>query len=94
MITKSDKVSLGDVDLTQDEIDIQGAKIRVTMMIDYDLVRAYKELAKKKGSKYQTLMNQKLREALVQEDAADSLVERVQKLERQVFRTKRRKKAS
>jgi hypothetical protein len=64
------------------------------MMIDYDLVLSYKDLAKKRGAKYQTLMNQKLRDALSQEVDTENLAERVRKLEGQVFRSKRGRKAS
>jgi len=67
-------------------MDLKGAKVRVTMMVDLDLVKRYKVLAEKTGAKYQTLMNHKLREALEKEDKQVSVFERLEKLETVVFK--------
>lgn len=42
-------------------------KIRVTAMIDEDILDALREQAKAQGIRYQTLLNQKLRESVLGE---------------------------
>ena len=56
------KVSYGKVEVSEE--DLKGAKIRVTAFVDLDIVKALKQEAGDKGAKYQTLMNQKLRDAI------------------------------
>ncbi len=90
---KNVDIVLGDVSATDSELELKDAKTRITMMIDLDVVKGFKELAQKSGAKYQTLMNQKLREALVKESETESLFERVKKLERFVFSKPSKKRA-
>ena len=94
MSIKNNSIHYGDINLEQGELNLKEAKIRVTMMLDFDLVKAYKEIAKQRGGKYQTLINQKLREVLAYEKKEETLDSRVRKLEKRVFGGKRRKKAS
>jgi uncharacterized protein (DUF4415 family) len=81
-------IVLGSVSATPEEFSLKDAKIRITMMVDLDVVEEYRALAKKMGSKYQTLMNQKLREALQTEKEKMDLAERVKKLELHVYGNK------
>ena len=90
---KNHDIVLGDVAATKDEMNLKDAKIRITMMVDLDVIKGFKDLAEKSGSKYQTLINQKLREALVNENSKNTLSERLRKLERFVYSKGRRKKA-
>ena len=60
--TSKKKISYGKVDISDE--DFKNAKIRVTAFVDLDVVKALKREAGEKGAKYQTLMNQKLRDAV------------------------------
>lgn len=53
--------------LTKEDLDPRNVKIRVTAMIDEDILDALREQAKTQGMKYQTLLNQKLRESVLGE---------------------------
>lgn len=66
--------------------ELRGTKIRVTTYLDEDVLNALKELASKSGGKYQTVLNQMLRQILV--DEASTIMDRLQKLEKAVFNKK------
>lgn len=66
-------------------VHAKAAKVRITMMVDLDVVKGYRKLAEKTGSKYQTLMNQKLKAALLSENEKSDLTERVSKLEQIIY---------
>jgi uncharacterized protein (DUF4415 family) len=57
--------------------DFKNPKVRITMMVDEETLRAFKAKAQETGEGYQTLMNRVLKEATTQ----PSLEERVLKLE-------------
>lgn len=57
--------------------DFKNPKIRITMMIDEDIIKAFKQRAKESGAGYQTLMNRALREAALK----PSIEERLEALE-------------
>ena len=61
MSTKSKDVIYGDLDLDESEFEPRHVKVRVTTMIDEDVVTALKKIADAKNQKYQTLLNQILR---------------------------------
>lgn len=63
--------------------DLRSAKIRVTTYLDEDVLDALKLLAGKTGGRYQTLLNQLLRQTLVGDSA--TILERLEKLEKAVF---------
>ncbi|MFH0800646.1 MAG: BrnA antitoxin family protein [Pseudomonadota bacterium] len=63
--------------------ELRGTKIRVTTYLDEDVLKALKELANKSGGRYQTVLNQMLRQILV--DETSTIMERLQKLEKAVF---------
>jgi len=63
--------------------ELRGTKVRVTTYLDEDVLNALKELANKSGGKYQTVLNQMLRQILV--DEASTIMDRLQKLEKAVF---------
>lgn len=64
-------------------------KVRVTTMIDADVLDELRRMAKKVGVGYQTLLNLKLREAILGEAIVDrntirSINEKLNKLEKKV----------
>lgn len=59
-------------------------KVRITTHLDSDLLDALRRIAKESGGKYQTVINQALRHALLGE--AEGLLMRVERLEREVFK--------
>jgi uncharacterized protein (DUF4415 family) len=69
--------------LTKDQA--RRAKMRVTTYIDNDVLAALKETAESTGVRYQTLLNQLLRRALICGNA-DSILDRIEKLEKAVFK--------
>lgn len=70
------KIKYGKVDVLSDE-DFRNPKIRISMMVDEEVIKAFKERAKESGEGYQTIMHRVLREASLK----PSLEERLQKLE-------------
>lgn len=60
-------------------------KVRITTFIDEDLLIKLKKDAKSQGKKYQSLLNEKLREIFMDEE---SLETRLKKLEEEVFKKK------
>ena len=51
--------------MTDDELkEAQNPKVRTTIFLDTELIRAYKKEAARQGLKYQQLMREKLRMAL------------------------------
>lgn len=69
--------------LTQDQF--RCAKVRVTTFLDEDVLKALKETAQSSGTRYQTLLNQLLREALIGDTG--TILERLERLEKAVFKT-------
>lgn len=62
---KDGEFRYGKVEMTDEEhYESKNPKIRTTMFLDADLIRAYKREAVKKGVKYQQLMREKLRDAM------------------------------
>jgi len=62
MNTKHNKdIEYGNVDLLEDEFDPKNVKIRITTLIDEDVLIMLKHYAKKRGGKYQTVLNSLLR---------------------------------
>ena len=67
------------------DADNKDIKIRVTTMLDYDIVETLKKMALKKRMGYQTLMNQILREVVLEKkNPIKELVKRVAKLEKKI----------
>lgn len=69
--------------LTQSQL--RSAKVRVTTFLDEDVLKALKETAQASGTRYQTLLNQLLRQALIGD--TKTILERLERLERAVFKT-------
>ncbi|MCO5143909.1 MAG: BrnA antitoxin family protein [Oligoflexia bacterium] len=62
MNTKNKKdIIYGNIDLDPDTFAPQNVKERITTMVDQDALEAFKKIADKKNIKYQTLLNQVIR---------------------------------
>ncbi len=61
MNTKNKDIIIGKVEIDDGEFSPQNTKIRVTTMLDEDALVGLKEIAQKKGVKYQTLLNKIVR---------------------------------
>jgi len=89
MNTKAKKkdIQYGDV-----EVDLPSTwnsdetKVRITTFLDEDLLIKIKEEAKAQGKKYQSFLNQKLREVFMGEEGLEARLER---LEKEVFKKKK-----
>lgn len=68
------------------EEEFRNAKVRITTYLDEDVLRLLRRFAREAGSKYQTVLNQILRERLLGEKKG--ILSRIEKLERAVFRKK------
>ena len=67
--------------------ELKGAKIRITTYLDSDVIEALKEAAAGSGGRYQTLLNQILRNSLIGDSS--TILERLKKLEDEVYKKKR-----
>ena len=80
MSTKTKKINYGTVDIPDDAFDPKNVKERITIMLDQDVLDAFRKKAAKAGDRYQSLINRTLREAL----ARPELEERIEVLERKI----------
>lgn len=74
------KIEYGSVELDADEFDQKHAKERITIWLDEEVLDGFRERARQENTKYQSLINQALREAIQK----PSLAERVERLEKKV----------
>ena len=80
MTTKNKAIKYGKVELDADEFDKKYTKVRVTMMVDEDVVDAFRAEAAKKHMGYQTLMNQRLRDSISGEATLEKRLEALEKI--------------
>jgi uncharacterized protein (DUF4415 family) len=67
MSTKNRKdIQYGYVELDENEFQPQNVKVRVTTMLDEDVLQGLKGIAEEKGVKYQTLLNRIVRSYVFQ----------------------------
>jgi uncharacterized protein (DUF4415 family) len=92
MTSKTKDIIYGDVELDDTEFEPRHVKVRVTTMIDEDVVTALRRIAEEKGQKYQTLLNQVLR-AFVQKNAVRRLSPITERRIRTIVREEMRKRA-
>ena len=81
MSTKNKKITYGKVEIPEDAFDSQNIKERITIMLDQDILDAYRKKAKETGDKYQSLINRTLRETLSKQP---SLEKRIEVLEQKI----------
>lgn len=70
--------------LTEEEF--KRAKVRITTYLDDDVLKKLREVADNSASKYQSVLNQILRDYLLEEKTG--LLARIEKLEKAVFKKK------
>jgi hypothetical protein len=92
MTTKDKDVIFGDVELDDLELESRHVKVRVTTMLDEDVLNALKKIASAKGQKYQTVLNQVLR-AFVERKKERKLTPVGEKRIREIVREEIRKRA-
>ncbi len=63
--SKKKNITYGNVDLSDELFKTENVKLKVTAYLDLDIIQALKAEAKRNGTKYQTLMNQKLRDLVI-----------------------------
>lgn len=66
--------------------ELERVKVRITTYVDKDLLDTIRKVATESGGKYQAVLNQVLRRALL--DESEGLLARIERLERAVFKTK------
>jgi uncharacterized protein (DUF4415 family) len=73
--------------LDESYLDTKNHKVRITMWLDGDILEVFRDMAKKSGIGYQTLINNQLRRFTTQPDQG-SIEERLERLE-QIIKKKR-----
>lgn len=76
---KSKKIIYGTVEAPEGFDDPKNHKVRVTMWMDGDLLRALKKRAEEVGAGYQTLAHKLLRDAVTETESFASRLERIEK---------------
>ncbi len=75
------KINYGKKNLRiQEDFEPKNAKERISIWVDEQLVDAFRERARVENSKYQTLMNEALRQFINK----PSLIERVERIEKKL----------
>jgi hypothetical protein len=92
MSTKNNDLVFGDVELDDVEFEPRHVKVRVTTMVDEDVLNALKKIASSKGQKYQTVLNQVLR-AFVERKKDRKLAPVGEKRIREIVREEIKKRA-
>lgn len=83
---KKKKIEYGEVDLGPEYKDPANAKVKITIWLDGDVLEAVKKRSKTShAGKYQTLINDLLRQAVLG-GVADDFTARLEKLEKAVFK--------
>lgn len=78
---KDGRFDYGKVEMTDEEyLESQNPKVRTTMFLEADLIRAYKQEATKRGVKYQQLMREKLKDALNEPIDMEARLRRLEKV--------------
>ena len=92
MTTTNKDLVFGDVELDDVEFEPRHVKVRVTTMLDEDVLKALKKIASSKGQKYQTILNQVLR-AFVERKKERKLIPVGERRIREIVREELRKRA-
>lgn len=79
-------MTYGSVTIPKEDFEDRNVKVRVTAFIDADVLKSLKDEALKHGTKYQTLLNQKLRDAVFGRQLDPTLEEAVRELVRSEIR--------
>lgn len=63
---------------TEQDITLSNAKVNIHIRLDADIVSYFKEKAKQEGGRYQSLINQHLRETVLKERNLESRLQRIE----------------
>lgn len=69
---KNNKIVYGKKDLLPAKIDPKDVSVRISIVMESDLLQAIKESAAEEGAAYQTLLKQKLREMFLPDEHLDA----------------------
>ena len=92
MSTKNKDILYGEVELDDLEFESRHVKVRITTMIDEDVLVALKKVANSKRQKYQTILNQVLK-AFVERKTARRLTPVGETRVREIVREELKKRA-
>lgn len=81
MANDNPNIKLGDVNIPAENFEPKNAKVRISILIDGNVLLAYKAAADKKDIGYQTLMHEKLCEALPSLEGGKTIEERLRRVE-------------
>jgi len=62
----------------EEEIGLSNTKVNIHIRLDAEVVNYFKEKAQQEGSKYQTLINQHLRESVFKQSKLEDRLKRVE----------------
>ena len=62
----------------EEEISLSNAKVNIHIRLDADVLNYFKEKAKQEGGKYQTLINQHLRESILKQRKLEDRLELIE----------------
>jgi len=83
--TRKKDVQFGSKNLLEnDEFDSEHGKQRISLMLDIQVIEAFKNLAKKEGKKYQVLIRDTLRKTVF--NKKNDIENRLKELEKAVFK--------
>jgi len=78
MTTKTKKITYGSVEIDDSEFEPKNVKERITIFVDQDILDSFRQRAASEGGKYQTLINQALKDYL-QKPSFEKRLERLEK---------------
>ena len=84
--TRKKDIQVGENDLlTADEFDAEYGKERISLLVDIQVIEAFREKAKREGKKYQVLMREALKDTIFS-NPVDELEKRIKRVESAVFK--------
>lgn len=92
--SKKNRIEFGSVDIDLSHLEAHEVKIRISTMIDEDVLIQLKSIAKQKGTKYQTLLNNVLRAFVESPFFSKNKGPKLEDTVRRIVKDELRKKAS
>jgi uncharacterized protein (DUF4415 family) len=85
--TKNADIRSGKRDILKNEdFEAKNVRHRISIVVPEDVLMRFKQMSQETGLGYQTIMNQVLREASLSRSGVGTVGDRLEKLEREVFR--------
>lgn len=73
------KINFGIRDMLPGKVDPKDVKVRISIMLDSDVLTHYKKRAEKTGGAYQTMMNLMLRQGMTHDNEIEKRLSKVEK---------------